>query len=65
MSITFNPFTGRLDFTGQGGTGSTLTKKDVIKAILVESNQTLELPVAAILFDDDSILYNDDSQGIA
>jgi hypothetical protein len=59
MSITFNPFTGTLDFTG---TGSTITKKEVIKSILVESNQTLNLPVASILFDDDSILFNDDEE---
>lgn len=64
MSITFNPFTGRLDFTGQGGASTTLTKKDVIKSILVESNQALTLPIASILFDEDSILYNDDEEGI-
>lgn len=62
MSITFNPFTGTLDFTGTGGTGSTITKKDVIKSILVESNQSLTLPIASILFDDDSILFNDDEE---
>lgn len=36
--------------------------KEVIKSILVESNQTLDLPVAAILFDADSILYNADEE---
>ena len=60
MSVVFNPFTGTFDFTGSGG--STLTKKQVIKAILVESNQNLDLPVAAILFDNDSILFNDDEE---
>jgi len=65
MSVVFNPFTGTFDFTGSGGGGSTLTKKDVIKSILVESNQSLTLPIASILFDEDSILYNDDDQGIA
>jgi hypothetical protein len=63
MSVVFNPFTGTFDFTGSGGGGgSTLTKKQVIKAILVESNQNLDLPVAAILFDNDSILFNDDEE---
>lgn len=59
MSITYNPFTGKFDFTSAG---SQTSKKDVIKSILVESNQSLTLPLAAILFDDDSILYNDDDQ---
>lgn len=61
MSLTFNPFTGKLDFLGNG---SSVTKKEIIKAILVESNQSLEMPVASILFDDDSILYNDDDEEI-
>lgn len=61
MSIVFNPFTGKLDFKGSGGTG-TLTIKDVVKSILVESDETLDLPLAAILFDDDSILFNDDGE---
>ncbi len=65
MSITFNPFTGRLDFTGSGSTTSTLTKKEVIKAILLESNQSLDLPLASILFDEDSILFNDDDGALA
>lgn len=59
MSVVFNPFTGTLDFKGSG---TSITKKDVIKAILVESNMTLDLPVAAILFDADSILFNDDEE---
>lgn len=59
MSITFNPFTGKLDFTGSS---ASITKKEIIKSILVESNQTLLMPVAAILFDDDSILYHDDEE---
>lgn len=62
MSVTYNPFTGKFDFVGTGG--SSITKKDVIKSILVESNQTLALPVASILFDDDSILYHDDDEEI-
>lgn len=59
--IVFNPFTGKLDFTGTG-TSSTVSKKEIIKAILVESNETLTYPIAAILFDSDSILYNDDEE---
>lgn len=60
MSVVFNPFTGTLDF--KGSVGISITKKEVIKAILVESNMTLDLPVAAILFDADSILFNDDEE---
>jgi hypothetical protein len=55
--IVFNPFTGNFDFVGKG-----LSKSDIIKSILVESNQSIPLPVAAILFDEDSILYNDDDE---
>lgn len=59
MSVTYNPFTGKFDFTGQS---QQVSKKDIIKSILVESNQSISLPVAAILFDEDSILYNDDNE---
>jgi hypothetical protein len=59
MSMTYNPFTGKFDFVGNC---QEIKKKDIIKAILVESNQSIALPVAAILFDDDSILFNDDEE---
>lgn len=59
--LIFNALTGNFDFIGTGAV-STLTKKEVIKSILVESNQSIPLPVAAILFDEDSILYNDDEE---
>lgn len=44
-----------------GGGGSTVANKaEVIHAILLDSNQTLDFPVASIIFDEDSILFNDD-----
>lgn len=55
MPYKFNPLTGKLDYYE-----TSITKKELVSTILVESNETLELPKAEILFDDDSILYNDD-----
>jgi len=55
MPSVYNPLTANVDYVQ-----ASLTIKEVLKSILVESNQALTLPVAAILFDDDSILYNDD-----
>jgi hypothetical protein len=63
MKKRFNPFTGTLDYVGDGGGGgSSLTIKDVVDAILLDSDETATLPVASILFDNDSILYNDDGE---
>lgn len=63
MKKRFNPFTGTLDYIGDGsGGGSTLTISDVVKSILLDSNDTLTNPVASILFDDDSILFHDDGE---
>jgi hypothetical protein len=59
VSITFNPFTGRLDFVGPS-TGSSVSKSEVIKSILLDTDYTVTYPVARIVFDEDSILYNDD-----
>ena len=63
MKKRFNPFTGTLDYIGDStGGGSTLTISDVVKSILLDSNDTLTNPVASILFDDDSILFHDDGE---
>lgn len=64
MKKKFNIFTGTLDIVGDstGGGGSSITVKDVLDAILLDSNDTLSNPVASILFDDDSILYHDDGE---
>jgi hypothetical protein len=64
MKKRLNIFTGTLDYIGDGsgGGGSGLTVKDVLDAILLDSNDTLTNPVASILFDDDSILYHDDGE---
>ena len=59
MAFKFNPLTGQLDLVG--GT-STLTIKEVIKSILLDSKQDIALPIASIIFDADSILYNDDGE---
>lgn len=61
MKKRFNPFTGTLDYLGDGS-GSGLSIKNVLDAILLDSDQTLPMPVASILFDDDSILYHDDGE---
>jgi len=58
VSYKFNPFTGNFDLVGSKSSKA----KDVIKKILVESNQSIDLPKAEILFDEDSILFNDDSE---
>jgi hypothetical protein len=56
MAFKFNPLTGMLDLVGD----SSLTIKTAIKAILVESTYEVDGKKAAIIFDEDSILYNDD-----
>lgn len=58
MGFKFNPITGKLDLTES----SSVSKSAIIKSILVDSDETLTLPVAEILFDDDSILFNDDEE---
>lgn len=63
MKKRYNPFTGTLDYIGDsGGSGTGLTIKDVVHSILLDSDETATLPVASILFDNDSILYNDDGE---
>lgn len=61
MAYKFNALTGKLDLVGESS-GSTITKKEVIKAILVETDYTVDFPKADIIFDEDSILYNDDEE---
>ena len=41
-----------------------LTRQQVISSILLDSDQTLAFPVSSILFDDVSILYNDDGVAV-
>jgi hypothetical protein len=54
MSFVFNPFTKKFDFVEK------TENKDKVKKILIDSNQAVDLSIASILFDDDSILYCDD-----
>ena len=53
MKFKFNPFTGTFDVVNDP-----LTKPQVIKAILLDSAEDIMFPVASILFDDDSILFD-------
>lgn len=57
MSWDFDPVTQSLVFTKSVNAQA---KKDILKSILLDSNETLEFPVASILFDRDSILFHDD-----
>ena len=59
MSWEFDPITQSLVF-GKGS--SSQTKRDIVKSILLDSNQSIEFPVASILFDNDSILFQDDEE---
>lgn len=63
MPFKFNPLTGQLDYyeTSTGG-GATLTKKEVIQSILLDKDETAlpSQPLISIIFDEDSILINDD-----
>lgn len=54
-TVVFNPFTGKLDYVNKS-----TSKADIAKMFLIDSKQDIEFPVASLLFDDDSILYNDD-----
>jgi hypothetical protein len=53
----FNPITGALDLVN-----SSLTIKETLEGILLDSDSSATLPVASILFDEDSILYHDDEE---
>lgn len=53
--VVFNPFTGRFDYVS-----SAISKKEIAQMFLIDSKQDTDFPVASLLFDDDSVLYNDD-----
>jgi choline kinase len=55
MTFRLNPLTGLLDLVNP-----VVTKSDMIKAILLNSDYTVENPIASIIFDEDSILFHDD-----
>lgn len=61
MAYKFNPFTGTLDYF-EISAGSNLTIQTVLRSILIERNDIplQDFPLMSILFDDDSILFNDD-----
>jgi hypothetical protein len=61
MAFKFNPLTGELDLVG-ASTGSSITITTVLKSILLDSDPDSAFPVASILFDADSILFNDDGE---
>jgi hypothetical protein len=56
MSWKYDPYNDNLQFVPV----PEVKVKNFIKAILLDSKQDVEFPVASILFDVDSILYNDD-----
>ena len=62
MKKRLNIFTGTLDYIGENGGGGGITIHEMINAILLDSDQSIEMPVASILFDADSILYHDDGE---
>jgi hypothetical protein len=56
MKYVFNPFTGNFDQVIEP-----LTRQEVIKSIAIEiDDSVIPLGTADILFDEDSILYQDD-----
>jgi hypothetical protein len=57
MAFKFNPLTGLLDLVN-----TTVTISGVIQSILLDSTPDATYPIASILFDADSILYNDDEE---
>lgn len=57
MGWRFDPVTQSLVLIDEIDSGS---KRDILKSILLESDETLTMPKASILFDKDSILYQDD-----
>jgi hypothetical protein len=59
MSYKFNPFTGKLD---KVSSEIQLTISSVIKSILLDKNESAlpGEPYISIIFDEDSILFNDD-----
>lgn len=62
MPFKFNPLTGQLDYYESNTGGATLTKKEIIQSILLDKDETAlpAQPLISIIFDEDSILINDD-----
>jgi hypothetical protein len=56
MPFKINLITGNLDYY------EVVTIKETIKSILLASKKNDNFTVASILFDEDSILYNDDEE---
>lgn len=56
--VIFNPFTGKLDYVNKS-----TSKSDIVKMFLIDSRQDIEFHVSSLLFDEDSVLYNDDDAG--
>lgn len=54
MSYVFNPFTGTLDRV------EIVTTKEILQNVLLEANQVNGYDQMCLLFDEDSILYNDE-----
>lgn len=62
MAFKFNILTGKLDLVESSGG---ITIQDAVKALLIDSDQaTPYLPVASLMFDEDSVLYNDDEANV-
>lgn len=57
MGWKIDPFSLSLVFVGSS---SSVSKKEIIKSLLIESNENLDLPKAEFVFDHDSVLYHDD-----
>ncbi len=58
MSYRYNPLTGKLDVV------DITTKREVISAILVASDETVDIGDTEILFNENEILFNDDDEDV-
>jgi hypothetical protein len=61
MAFKFNPLTGKLDLVR-----APLTKGEIIQSILLDKDENAapENAYIEILFDEDSILFNDDNEDL-
>jgi hypothetical protein len=57
QKLVFNPFTSNFDYVEES-----LSKAEIAKLFLLDSNQAIPYPVASFIFDEDSVLYNDDEE---